>query len=158
ELGPGRNSEFSGGAPVQRRFKELGFDVIVDVRCGDFLKLLPRLRTASENGSPRIYKPLLLLDAIARAVRNEQRLLAFSVYEESIGPLLERFTDAHGDSALANAWWRLPGDEVWEVVSTSGSVIRPAGKRASSGPPSTPELRDQLGGFPKMFHDALREV
>jgi hypothetical protein len=156
-LGAAAN-EFSGGGQVRRRLKHLGFDVIVDRRCGDLLKLVPRIRTSSDDGSQRVYKPLLLLDALGRAARGEARLLPFTVYEDSLEALLAEVARSHGDAAIANAWWRLPGDELWEVAAQDRSILRPAGERAGAGPPSMGELRTQVGGLPEPFYSALREV
>jgi MoxR-like ATPase len=156
-LGPGRN-EFSGGAEVQRRLSRLGFTMRRDRRCGDFLKLLPGLRVYGKDSSIRVSKPLLLLVAIQRAVVVESRLESFSVYEEALEPLLERFTPDHGGGTLPNAWWRLPGDRLWEIVSAVGDGIRSSGDRASTKPPSLVELRSQSGGFPTRFFEALKQV
>ena len=156
-LGPARN-KFSGGGQVQRRLERLGFDVIVDRRSGDFLKLLPAMRVAHDGGAERVYKPLLLLVALGRSASGEPRLAPFGTYEEALEPLLERFSEGHGEAAVQNAWWRLPGDKLWEVRSDSGAVIRAAGERATKGPPAISELRSQTGGVPERFHDALREV
>ncbi len=157
-LGPAGNGEFSGGVPVRHRLEGLGFDVIVDRRCGDFLKLLPAIRTASDRGSERVYKPLLLLVAIGRAASGQPRVAPFDVYGGSLEALLEQFAAGHGDAAFENAWWRLPGDGLWEVRSGSSQLVRAAGDRARTSPPAQSELRSQSGGLPERFYDALREV
>lgn len=158
-LGPAPN-DFSGGGQVQRRLERLGFDVIVDRRSGDLLKLLPAIRVARDGGSERVYKPLLLLVALGRVASGEPRLAPFGTYEEVLEPLLERLSDGHGVAAVQNAWWRLPRDNLWEIWSDSGTVVRAAGEPAGTGPstPAISELRSQTGGVPQRFHDALREV
>ena len=151
-------NDFSGGGQVRRRLQRLGFEVLLDRRCGDFLKLIARIRTARGDNSQRVYKPLLLLCALGRAAHQDARLLPFKSYEEELEPLLLRFADGHGDAAVANAWWRVPGDGLWEVVSDSGAVVRRAGERAASGLPSSGDLHTQVGGFPENFYNALLEV
>lgn len=157
ELGPARN-EFVGGGGVQRRLEQLGFEVLVDRRCGDFLKRLQGIRVASEGGAERVYKPLLLLLAVGRAAHSQPQLGGFAEFEQALAPLLERFAGNHGESAIQNAWWRLPGDGLWNVFAEHGEILRESGERARTNPPSTSELRSTTGGFPDRFEEALRQV
>jgi MoxR-like ATPase len=156
-LGPALN-DFSGGGAVQRRLEQLGFEVIRDRRCGNLLKLLSAIRTDSDGESHRVYKPLLLLVGMRRAVAGEARLAPFADYEASLEPLFQRFAEGHSDVALPNAWWRLPGDGLWEVVGDAGAVERTAGERARTNPPAKSELLRQSGGLPEEFYYAVREV
>jgi hypothetical protein len=55
EVGAARSDSFSGGTGVQRRLEQLGFVVVVDRRCGDFLKALPGIRVASDGVAERGY-------------------------------------------------------------------------------------------------------
>jgi MoxR-like ATPase len=80
------------------------------------------------------------------------------VYEEALEPLLMEFADGYRASGVQNAWWRLPGDGFWEVLSDSGETVRAAGQRAGANPPGISELRSQIGGIPERFEEALREV
>ena len=153
-----RKTSSREGEPYSGDLRVLASTSIVDRRCGDLLKALPAIRAASDGGAERLYKPLMLLVAVGRAASGEARLAPFTVYEELLEPLLTRFADGHRGSGIQNAWWRLPGDGLWEVIAASGDVLRPVGERARSDPPGLAELRTQSGGMPERFYAAVREV
>lgn len=88
--------EFSGGAAhAAGLLRDLGFDVVEKLSMGPFtadqlLHRITHLKVNRSSGQPALYKPITLLWAMGRAVREEPRLLAWPATEEAVGGLLER--------------------------------------------------------------------
>lgn len=99
------------------------------------------------------HKPLLLLLALGRASRGEDRLVEFAAIEDRLRMLLVEFGPPRTSHHPEYPFWRLQNDDVWEVVGAEGAEPR----RGQTDPRVT-ELRrvGASGGFPVEIDTALR--
>lgn len=151
---------FSGGADHAARFLgRLGFDVVVDglapgeLAADELIRRLTHLKVNRAAGRPALYKPIVLLWAMGRALRGEPRLLPWPETEDALKTLLRK----HGvrgererpDYPIAS----LHRDGLWELRGAGEPVPTAHGdarlKRWFA------EHRP-LGGLAKPAHEVLR--
>jgi putative restriction endonuclease len=99
------------------------------------------------------HKPLLLLAALVRVQRGEERLIRYVELEDQLRPLLEEYSPAGRAQRPHYPFWRLQKDGLWEVPDAPGLTEN------RSGDVSPVELRalEVHGGFPQMLHQRLRD-
>ena len=68
-----------------------------------------------KGGKRAPHKPLLVLLAIGKLLRTENRLIEYSEIEEKLGNLLREFGPWKSSSRPEFPFWRLRNDGVWEV-------------------------------------------
>ncbi|MEV4337933.1 HNH endonuclease signature motif containing protein [Streptomyces sp. NPDC049590] len=136
---PGRRplaaAEFSGGAKhAVALLKGLGFEVVQDppdraLTQAQLLDSVVKMTTYRFAGRPALYKPITLLWAMGRALRDEPRLLAWTETEQALAALLGRH-GAHGEkqrpdypvaSLCRDGIWTLP-DHIGDVPTAHGDA------------------------------------
>lgn len=72
-----------------------------------------QIGTSGDKRAP--HKPLLLLWAIGRCLRNKERLVSYELIDRELSRLMRRF-GPHGRSFNTHyPFWRLQNDSIWEV-------------------------------------------
>lgn len=120
---------FSGGAEhAARLLGRLGFEVVVDGPApgepapDELIHRITHLKVNRAGGRPALYKPVVLLWAMGRALRGEPRLLPWPATEDALKTLLRK----HGmrgererpDYPIAS----LHRDRLWELSGTGEPV------------------------------------
>jgi putative restriction endonuclease len=100
------------------------------------------------------HKPLLILLALGRVVRGEDRMAPFPDIEQKLRRLLEEFGPPRQSVHPEYPFWRLQRDGIWEV---EGADSLP--RRSGNKEPLVSELRAREipGGFPEEIDRAFRE-
>ena len=106
----------------------------------------------SRNGIRAPHKPLLVLWAIGRCLRGEERLAPFHVVEPKLRKLLHDFGPPRQAIHPEFPFWRLKGDGIWEIDRPQLVGQTPRGDAHIS------DLRKHriAGGFPASDYAALR--
>lgn len=115
---------------------------------------LASLRLWRSRGQRAPHKPLLLLWAFGRCLRGEERLAPYTVVETELRKLLLAFGPSRQTPHPEFPFWRLVGDDVWEID-------RPHLARLSaSGDPNVRDLREHgiCGGLLASDYDTLQAV
>ena len=99
------------------------------------------------------HKALLLLLALGKVARAEERLMPFEEIEEPLSELLIDFGPHRDSDHPQFPFWRLQNDGLWELHG--GESVR----KTSSGDPRTTDLRTNqvAGGFLPETYEALRK-
>lgn len=123
-------------------------------RADQALRCFDGLNTWKRNGERAPHKPLLVLFALGRLQRGEERLVAFSSVEESMSNLLQEFGPPRRSLHPEYPFWRLQRDGIWEVRSKE-----PLRTRKSNSDPLRSELRSHNveGGFIDWLFQTLKE-
>ncbi len=100
------------------------------------------------------HKPLLILLALGRLVRGENRLASFPDIEQKLRHLLEEFGPPRQSVHPEYPFWRLQRDGLWEVQEADN--LR---RRSGNKEPLVSELRAREipGGFPQEIDRAFRD-
>ena len=67
------------------------------------------------SGQRTPHKPLLVLYAIGKLLRGEERLIPYSEIDEKLGNLLEEFGPRQLRQGTQYPFWRLRNDSVWDI-------------------------------------------
>jgi len=108
-----------------------------------------------KRGSERApHKPLLLLYALGRAGRNNDRLMPYSEVDRALHELLKEFGPHRRSIHTEYPFWRLQHDGIWQI-SASTALER----RGSNAEPKKSELLKHgvQGGFPPDIWAALQQ-
>ena len=73
------------------------------------------------------HKPLLILYAIGRLLRDKRRLISYSEIDEDLGKLLQEFGARQTTRGTEYPFWRLRNDSVWKVTYAHKIVPNSAG-------------------------------
>ena len=73
------------------------------------------------------HKPLLILYAIGRLLRDRRRLIPYSEIDENLGRLLQEFGSRQTTQGTEYPFWRLRNDSVWKVTYAHKIVPNSAG-------------------------------
>lgn len=122
------------------------------------LQLFDNIRRAQRAGVYAPHKPLLILLALARVQRGEQRLTEFNAIDGPLQALLTEFGPSGSAKSRHYPFWHLATDgqgSLWDLVGPRELLSRPA-----SATPNLGELRalHVQGGFPPDVDQALRQV
>ncbi len=114
----------------------------------EFRQKLTRLNVWKQGGKRAPHKPLLLLLAIGKAVRGEERLAPFSEIEKTLTGLLRHFGPPSKAFHPEFPFGRLVTDGLWEIPGADSL------RRTQSGDLHTTELRTRgiSGGLPEPFY------
>ncbi len=89
------------------------------------------LRQWRRTGERAPHKPLLVLYAIGRLLRDGVRLIPYSEIDEALGNLLRVFCSSGSNYGTHYPFWRLQNDGIWEILdadqigqTSSGDALR----------------------------------
>lgn len=117
-----------------------------------FLQLLRNIRTGKWRGARAPHKPLLLLLALGRVTKGNERLVRYSVVDDDLGKLLQEFGPPRRAIHPEFPFGRLRSDGLWEIPGGSKLTL------TASGDVSPREMKELgiRGGFPKEVHTLLQ--
>ncbi|RKU27180.1 restriction endonuclease [Candidatus Poribacteria bacterium] len=117
----------------------------------DIIKKFQNLNLWKRGGQRAAHKPLLVLYAIGKLLRGEDKHISFANAEEDLRNLLREFGPWRKGYHPHHPFWRLQNDEVWEV--RGATRIR----QTSSRDAYVTDLRlHGAGGFPKAIADQFQ--
>jgi putative restriction endonuclease len=118
------------------------------------LNSIQNLNVWKRGGQRAPHKPLLILLALGRLQRGEDRLAAYPDIENKLAELLREFGPPREAVHPEYPFWRLQRDGLWEVVET-----HPLRRRESNTDPLASELRrfHIPGGFPEHIDALFRQ-
>ena len=110
------------------------------------------LNLGQSGGKRAPHKPLLVMYAIRRLLRDGARLLRYSEIHSNLRRLLEEFGPAEAEPRPYYPFWHLKNDGVWEIPDAK--KIR----QTASEDPFKGDLdrHDVSGGFPEIIADQLQ--
>lgn len=119
----------------------------------EILDKFDQLRVWQNAGERAPHKPLLVLYAIGRLLRDGSRLVPYSQIDENLGNLLREFGPRQARYGTQYPFWRLQKDEIWEV-SDAESI-----RLTSSGDALKSDLvrYNVSGGFPEEITNELQK-
>ena len=118
----------------------------------EILEKFDQLRVWQNAGERAPHKPLLVLYAIGRLLRDRNRLVPYSEIDENLGHLLREFGPRQARYGTQYPFWRLQNDEIWEV-----SDADKIGQTTSGDALKNDLVRyDVSGGFPEEITHELR--
>jgi putative restriction endonuclease len=118
----------------------------------DLLDLIEKVRPWKKKDKRAPHKPLLLLMALGRLQRGEDRLVAFTEVEADLRHLLRKYGPPRRAYHPEYPFWRLQNDSLWEVPGGH----RLATRKSNNDPPVT-EMRKVAGGLPEPIFHLLRD-
>ena len=77
-----------------------------------------------KNGERAPHKPLLLLWALARCARGEERMAPYATVDEAVKPLLVEFGPPRRSYHTEYPFWYLRNDGLWEVQGAGEAKVR----------------------------------
>ena len=87
------------------------------MRREEIIQRFENLNLWSSGGQRAPHKPLLVLYAIGRLLRDGIHLIPYTEIEVDLGRLLEQFAPRQSRQGTQFPFWRLQNDEVWEVTN-----------------------------------------
>ena len=97
----------------------------------EIIQKFEQLRVWRDAGERAPHKPLLVLYAIGRLLREGTHLLPYSEIDEDLGTLLREFGPRRANYGTQYPFWRLQNDGVWEISdanqirqTASGDALR----------------------------------
>jgi len=99
------------------------------------------------------HKPLLVLWAIGRCLRGEERFASYREVDRELTKLLNRFGPHRKVIHTQAPFWRLQNDDVWEIPGRCRITVGPGGDAHKKS-----LLQENAhGGFPKDIQDTLKD-
>jgi putative restriction endonuclease len=100
------------------------------------------------------HKPLLLLLALGKCARREERLIPYEEVDESLRPLLVEFGPSRQSYHPEYPFWRLKNDGLWELTDTDDLELR----QSSTDAKKSELLRHHVrGGLAEPVFRALQD-
>ena len=119
----------------------------------DLLSHFRELQIWASSGQRAPHKPLLVLWAIGRCLRGEERLMSYREADRELAKLLSRFGPHRKAVHTEVPFWRLQNDKVWELRDSHRITVGTGGDAHKSS-----LLRENShGGFPAFIQDVLRD-
>ena len=81
----------------------------------EILEKFEQLRVWQSAGERAPHKPLLVLYAIGKLLRDDDRMVRYSEIDDKLGNLLREFGPGQTHPGTQYPFWRLQNDEIWEV-------------------------------------------
>lgn len=124
----------------------------------DLLNVLRRLKVSRRGDRSALYKPLLLLLLLSRALKaNAVSTIYFRDIEMQLRMWIDRFSPTDSSNSVGQPWWHLPTDGLWTVADEHGRVLRESGApRGDKAVPPLNLLRRQQGNFPTEILELFR--
>jgi putative restriction endonuclease len=117
------------------------------------LSRLEKLRVWSRGNERAPHKPLLLLHALARIERGQERVMKFAEVKGPLEELLREFGPTRKQTHPEYPFWRLENDGIWEVEWPRTSQVR---ERGQSEPSAAYLLREDVAaGFSPEVQELL---
>ena len=82
----------------------------------DIMDKFQNMNVRKIEGQYSPHKPLLVLYAIGKLRRGEERLIPYSQVDEDLGKLLQKFGSEEMKDRTNYPFWRLRNDSLWEVT------------------------------------------
>ena len=119
----------------------------------DYFKRFLNLQIGRSGDERAPHKPLLVLWAIGRCLRGEQRLVSYEVVDRELARLINRFGPHGRPQNTHYPFWRLQNDGIWEVDEPD--LVQ----TTSSGEPLKSDLRQHhiCAGFTDTDYVAFRK-
>ena len=118
----------------------------------DVLNRFNRLRVWRSGSKRAPHKPLLLLLALGRLQRGENRLVLFQQIDEQLRDLLRKYSPHSKSYHSEYPFWRLQSDGIWEIIDAE--IYEPhAGQTDAKR--SVLLKKGARGGFIQEIHEAL---
>ena len=118
----------------------------------DLCARFAQLEVWKANGQRAPHKPLLVLWAIGRCLRNESRMESYQHTASALRNLLGKFGPHRTRVHPEFPFWRLQNDGIWEVTNANRVSLSPSGDAHVSS-----LVRENVhGGFPLDVFDTLR--
>ena len=89
----------------------------------EIIQKFEQLKVWRRAGERAPHKPLLVLYAIGKLLRDESRLIQFSDVEIHLKSLLREFGPRRANYRTEYPFWRLQNDGVWEVVDAAQTIL-----------------------------------
>ena len=118
----------------------------------NLLSRFRELQIWAANGQRAPHKPLLVLWAIGRCLRGEERCVSYQEADKELIKLLDKFGPHRKVVHTEAPFWRLQNDKVWEIPERHRITVGPGGDAHKS----SLLLEDAHGGFPKDIQKALQ--
>ena len=113
---------------------------------------IDRLNVWKQGGQRAPHKPLLLLYALGRCLREEDRLIPYDEVDRDLRKLLTEFGPSRKSYHPEYPFWRLQNDGLWEVTDAEKLQLR----QSSTDARKSELLRYNVqGGFTKEAQDLL---
>ena len=81
----------------------------------EILEKFEKLKIWKRTGERAPHKPLLVLYAIGKLLRDDDRVLRYSEVDDKLGNLLKEFGPGQANRGTQYPFWRLQNDGIWEV-------------------------------------------
>lgn len=120
----------------------------------ELIRQVDNISMWKQGGQRAPHKPLLLLYALARCLRNEDRLISYNDVESVLRSLLMEFGPTRKSYHPEHPFWRLKRDGIWDL--TNFDHIKP---NSNNGNVKVSDLRknDVHGGFNKDVFEYLSQ-
>ncbi len=118
----------------------------------DLLHLIDKVRPWKHGDRRAPHKPLLLLMALGRLQRGEDRLVAFTEVEDNLRRMLKKYGPSRDKYRPEYPFWRLQNDSMWEVHGSAALA-----QVLTTVDPPKGEILQSSGGLPKPIFDLLRD-
>ena len=111
------------------------------------------------------HKPLLILCALGRLLRDKKRFISFENIESEVGGLLMDFGPERKSYHVEYPFWRLQKDEIWELNHTENIHVTKSGdvrkrdlvrEEVAGGFPS--DVFQELQADPQLFQEVVQEL
>ena len=111
------------------------------------------------------HKPLLVLYAIGKLLRDGSRLLPYSEIDDNLGNLLREFGSRQTNYGTQYPFWRLQNDEIWEISdadkigqTSSGDVLKSDLVRYSVSGGFLEDIAHQLQSDSKLSFEIIQSL
>ncbi len=118
----------------------------------EIIKKFQKLNLWKRDGERAVHKPLLVLYAIGKLLRGEDRLISYADTEEDLQNLLKEFGPWRSNYRPQYPFWRLRNDKdkVWEIPNEHKIEESKRKNGKSTGEAIIGDLRKHgVGGFPE---------
>lgn len=133
----------------------------------ELLRRIADLSVWEREGQRAPHKPLLLLWALGRCARGEDRVTAYADVHEGVRPLLVEFGPPRRSYRTEYPFWYLRNDGLWEVHGVGDARVR-EGKaneptrgellRVGATGGLVPEAYEMLRSEPRLLHEIAHEL